>query len=123
MPIDKLKPTTIDAYIEAQDENIQPLLYKMRAIIKKAAPNATEVISYSMPAFKLYKILVYFACYKKHIGFYPHAEPIKVFANKLVKYKTSKGAIQFPIDKPLPVKLITEIVKFRVKEDVEKFTK
>lgn len=110
----------IEAYILLQPEEIRPLLRKMWQIIKKAAPKATEIISYGMPAFRLNKNLVYFAGYKKHIGFYPTSNPIKIFADKLTVYKTSKGAIQFPVDKPLPVKLITDIVKFRIKEDAIK---
>ena len=92
----------------------------MRAIIKKAAPKAEEVISYSMPAFKQSGILVYFAAQSKHIGFYPTASGIIDFKKELVDYKHSKGAIQFPYDKPLPVSLITQIVKFRVAEDKAK---
>ncbi len=110
----------IEEYILLQPEEIRPLLNKMWQIIKKTAPNATEVISYGMPAFKQNKVLVYFAGYKKHIGFYPHSSPIVVFADRLKLYKTSKGAIQFPLDKPLPVKLITDIVKYRIKEDAVK---
>ncbi|MBP6431189.1 MAG: DUF1801 domain-containing protein [Ferruginibacter sp.] len=113
----KAKPTTIDEYIALQDEKIQPLLQEIRAIIKKAAPKSTEVISYAMPAFKLKKILIYFAGYKSHIGFYPHGSPIIAFKKELAAYKTSKGAIQFPLDKPLPKKLITAIVKFRLAEE------
>jgi uncharacterized protein YdhG (YjbR/CyaY superfamily) len=117
MNADKIKPASIDEYIALQDKSIQTLLLEMRAIIQKAAPKATEVISYSMPAFKLKKILVYFAGYKNHIGFYPHGSPIVAFKKELAAYKTSKGAIQFPLDKPLPKKLITSIVKFRLAEE------
>lgn len=115
--MDKIKHENIDGYIKSQPQNLQPLLEQMRAIIQKAAPKATEVISYSMPAFKLKKILVYFAGYKKHIGFYPHGSPIVAFKKELAGYKTSKGAIQFPLDKALPKKLITDIVKFRLAEE------
>jgi uncharacterized protein YdhG (YjbR/CyaY superfamily) len=85
-----------------------------------AATTAEEVISYNMPAFKQNGILVWFAGYKNHIGFYPSSTPIKLFKEQLTKYKTSKGAIQFPIDKPLPLALITKIVKFRIKQNSEK---
>jgi uncharacterized protein YdhG (YjbR/CyaY superfamily) len=120
MKVDSAKPVSIDEYILNQEKNIQPLLQQLRKIIQKAAPKATEVISYGMPAFKQQRILVYFAGYKKHIGFYPHSSPIIFFADKLKIYKTSKGAIQFPLDKPLPIKLITDIVKYRIKEDAVK---
>lgn len=117
-----LKFTTIDEYIQLQSPAVKPLLEKLRATIQKAAPKAIEVISYNMPAFKQYGVLVYFAAANKHIGFYPTSKPIEVFKDKLTAYKHSKGAIQLPLDKPLPVKLITEIVKFRVKQDAEKAT-
>lgn len=113
---------TIDEYISAQPEDKKKVLEQFRSIIKKAAPNTTEVISYNMPAFKQNSVLVYFAAGKDHYGFYPTPEPIDVFKNELKSYKTSKGAIQFPSDKPLPAKLISDIVKFRLKEDAEKST-
>jgi uncharacterized protein YdhG (YjbR/CyaY superfamily) len=110
---------TIDQYIEAQDKERQHILQQFRKIIKAAVPKAEEVISYGMPAFKHGSVLVYFAAMKEHYGFYPTSKPIEVFEDKLKPYKISKGAIQFPLDKPLPEKLITEIVKHRLKE-VEK---
>ena len=110
------KFSTIDEYIAAQDENKKPVLQQFRKIIKAAAPKAEEVISYGMPAFKQGSVLVYFAAMKEHYGFYPTTKPIEVFKDKLKAYKTSKGAIQFPADNPLPEKLITEIVKYRLKE-------
>ena len=91
-------------------------MQQVRKTIKDAAPQAEDVISYNMPASKLKGILVYYAAYEKHIGFYPTASGIKVFEDQLGDYKSSKGAIQFPIDKPMPVDLITKIVKFRVRE-------
>lgn len=109
---------TIDDYIADQPDEKKAVLQQFRKIIKSAAPQAEEVISYAMPAFKYYSVLVYFAASKKHYGFYPTAKPIEVFKDKLKPYKTSKGAIQFPVDKPLPEKLITEIVKYRLKEDL-----
>ena len=115
-----MKPSNeIDLYIESFPENVQVLLQELRTIIKKAAPNAEEIMSYQMPAYKQYNRLVYFAAYKKHIGFYPHSSPILHFIEEIKKYKNSKGAIQFPLNKPLPKELITKIVKFRVKEDLE----
>ncbi len=114
------KFSNIDEYINAQDKEQQLALQQFRKIIKTAAPQAEEVISYGMPAFKFHDVLVYFAAAKKHYGFYPTSKPIEVFKDKLKPYKTSKGAIQFPADKPLPEKLITEIVKYRLKEILNK---
>ena len=115
-----IKPTTIDEYILSFPEETQVLLQQMRMIIKKAAPQAVEVISYSMPAFKLNGMLVWFAAHTNHIGFYPRASAIVVFAKDLAVYKTAKGSIQFPFNKPLPLTLITKIVKFRVDENLQK---
>ena len=110
----------IDEYIEQFPGNVQAILQKLRATIKKTAPSAEETISYQMPAFKYHGMLVYFAGYKNHIGFYPTSSPLKVFKNRLTSYKTSKGAIQFPIDKAIPLTLVKDIVKFRLKENLEK---
>ena len=110
----------IDAYIAGAELNHRSILEEMRTIIKKAAPKAEEVISYGMPAFKQYSVLVYFAAAKKHLGFYPTGGPTTVFAKELKGYVTTKGAIQFPWDKKLPAALITKIVKYRIKEDAEK---
>ncbi len=115
----KIKCTTIDEYHSLFHADVQRILIQLRHTIKQAAPNTTETISYGMPSFKQNKMLVYYAVYKKHIGFYPTPNPIQKFKKELAKYKTSKGAIQFPIDKPLPFSLITMIVKFRAKEDLE----
>jgi uncharacterized protein YdhG (YjbR/CyaY superfamily) len=112
--------TTTDEYIAMFPANVQAILQKLRSTIKKIAPSAEEVISYKMPAFKLNGMLVWFAAYKEHIGFYPTGSPIKVFKKELTPYKTSKGAIQFPIDKPIPLTLVKDIVKFRVKENLER---
>jgi uncharacterized protein YdhG (YjbR/CyaY superfamily) len=107
---------TIDEYIAAQDDDKKSVLHQFRKIIKTAAPKAEEVISYGMPAFKQGSVLVYFSAMKEHYGFYPTSKPIEIFKDKLKLYKTSKGAIQFPVDKPIPEKLIIEIVKYRLKE-------
>lgn len=96
------------------------MLEELRLVIKKAAPQATELISYNMPAVKQNKVLVYYAVQKNHIGFYPTASPIQVFAKELKGYKTSKGAIQFPIEEPIPIDLVERIVKYRLKEDMDK---
>ena len=106
----------IDAYIAGFPETTQSLLKQVRGIIRKAAPDAQEVISYGMPAFKQKKVQVYFAGYKEHIGFYPTASGIAAFKKEISKYKNSKGAVQFPLDRLLPEKLITDMVKFRLKE-------
>lgn len=112
----------IDEYISECPPNVQILLNQIRTAIKKAAPKATEVISYGMPAFKQNKVLVYFAAGKNHIGFYPTPKPIIVFSKELEGYKTSKGAIQFPLDKKIPLTLISKIIKYRVTEDLGKIT-
>jgi uncharacterized protein YdhG (YjbR/CyaY superfamily) len=108
----------IDEYIALQPLSIREELEKLRSTIRSAAPKAEEVISYQMPAFKFHGMLVYFATYKNHIGFYPTGSGIAAFKKELVNYKTSKGTVQFPVDKPLPLSLISKIVKFRVKENV-----
>jgi uncharacterized protein YdhG (YjbR/CyaY superfamily) len=110
-------PGNTDEYIAGFPENIQRMLNDLRAVIKKAAPDAEESISYRMPAYKLNGVLVYFAAQTRHIGFYPTSSGVKAFMHELGSYKTSKGAIQFPIDKPLPLELITKIVQFRAKEN------
>lgn len=112
------KADTIDDYIAPFPEPTQKLLQQMRTIIKKAAPKSDEVISYGMPAFKMHTVLVYFAGYKNHIGFYPTSSGIRMFQDKIADYKNSKGAVQFTLVSPLPVKLIKEITAFRVKEDI-----
>jgi uncharacterized protein YdhG (YjbR/CyaY superfamily) len=109
----------IDAYIAEFPESTQALLQQMRETIQKAAPEATEAISYAMPTFKLHGNLVHFAGYKNHIGFYPGGI-VAEFAKDLTKYNTSKGTIQFPLDKPLPLQLVTKITKYRVKQNLEK---
>ena len=111
---------SIDDYINQFPDEIKSKLESIRAVIKKAAPKSVEVISYGMPAFKQKKVLVYFAAGKIHIGFYPTPKPIVVFKKELEGYKTSKGAIQFPLDKKIPLALISKITKFRVKEDLAK---
>lgn len=112
--------TNIDEYIVAFPPEVQKLLEAMRATIKKAAPQAEEKISYQMPTFYLKGNLVHFAAHKNHIGFYPAPSGITAFADELAKYESSKGAVQFPMDKPLPLKLVAKIVKFRVAENLKK---
>ncbi len=108
---------TIDEYIASFPKDVQVILEKFRQAIKDAAPEAEEAISYRMPAFKQNGILVWFAAFKNHIGFYPKISSIEEFKDKLSAYQTSKGTIQFPINKPIPFDLIKEIVRFRVKEN------
>lgn len=108
----------ITEYIAAFPLETQKLLTEIREIIAKAAPDATEKISYAMPTFYLKGNLVHFAGYKNHIGFYPAASGITAFQKELSVYKNSKGAVQFPLDKPLPQDLISRIVKFRVEENL-----
>lgn len=109
----------IDQYHSLFSADIQKKLEQLRQAIKQAAPQATETISYGMPAFKQNRVLVYYAVYTKHIGFYPTANPIVQFKDELAKYKTSKGAIQFPIGQPLPLALVKKMVTFRVLEDTK----
>ena len=111
------KPQTIDEYIVNCPEEVQYKLEQIRKTIKKAAPGAEEVISYQMPAFKQYSVLVYFAAFKNHIGFFPTSSPIKKFNKELSSYETSKGTIKFPLDKKIPLDLVTKITKYRLKED------
>jgi uncharacterized protein YdhG (YjbR/CyaY superfamily) len=108
---------TVDDYIKSFPENIQLILQELREIIKTEAPEALEKISYQMPTFFMNGNLVHFAGYKNHIGFYPAPSGITAFKSELENYKYSKGALQFPLDRPLPAELIRKIVKFRVNEN------
>ena len=108
---------SIDEYIKAFPEDVQPILKGLRAAIKAAAPGAGETISYGIPTFTLNGNLVHFAAYKNHIGFYPTSSGIRAFKKELSPYKTSTGTVQFAIDKPLPLALISKIVRFRVAEN------
>jgi uncharacterized protein YdhG (YjbR/CyaY superfamily) len=113
-------PMDMDEYIQRSPKDMQNILRKIRATIRKAAPNAEEAISYQMPAFKLGGNLVYFAAFSDHISFFPTSSGVAKFKKELVKYKTSKGTIKFSLDKPIPYGLISKITKFRVKENIEK---
>ena len=112
--------TNIDGYIAAQAATHQPLLKKLRETIRKAAPGAEEVISYNMPAYKFHGILVYFAAHEKHIGFYAMKSTMSVFRDRITKYQSGETTMRFALDKPIPVKLVLEIVKFRAKENMDK---
>ena len=111
---------TIDTYIANSPKDIQPILEKVRATIRKAAPKAEEIINYGIPTFTLDGNLVHFAGFKNHIGFYPTPSGIEKFKKELSLYKGAKGSVQFPLDKPIPYALIGKIVKFRVKENLER---
>ncbi len=111
---------TIDEYIETFPEDIQKKLRQVRTTVKAAAPDAEEKISYQMPTFTLSGNLVYFAAFKNHIGLYPTPSGTAAFKRELAGYKASKGSIHFPLDEPLPLKLISRIVKFRVTENRRK---
>ena len=111
---------SIDEYIATFPKDIQKILEELRATIKAAAPDAEEKISYQMPTFFLNGNLVHFAAFKKHIGFYPTPSGIEAFQKELSAYEGAKGSVQFPLDKPMPLKLITRIVKFRVAENLKK---
>ncbi len=112
--------TTIDEYIATFPKNIQKILEEMRTTIKAAAPDAEEKISYQMPTFFLKGNLVHFAAHTKHIGFYPTPGGIEAFKEELSIYESAKGSVQFPLDKPLPLKLVSKIVKYRVAENLNK---
>ena len=114
---------TVNEYFSALPPKTRNILKELRKSIKEAAPQAEELISYNMPAFKLHGMLVYYAAHDRHIGFYPTSSPMKVFKDQLKDYKTSKGAIQFPIEEPIPTTLVKNIVKFRVSENLEKEAK
>ncbi|HEY6435368.1 MAG TPA: DUF1801 domain-containing protein [Ignavibacteriaceae bacterium] len=119
--MNKIPPKNIETYIALQPENVRAALEKMRQVIKTAAPDAEEVISYGMPAYRYHGMLVYFAGFKNHYSLFPgNASLIAEMAEDLKAYKTSKGTIQFSPDKPLPVGLIKKIVKIRMKENLAK---
>lgn len=120
--ITKVPFKTVDDYINSFPEGVQKKLHQVRKIIKSAAPDAIEGFSYMMPAYKMNgKPLIYFAGYKNHIGFYATPTGHLAFANELSKYKQGKGSVQFPLDEPIPLALIRQIVKFRVLETISKY--
>jgi len=110
------KYKTIDEYISSFPQSTQLFLNNIKKTIKEVVPEALETISYGMPTFKLKKNLIHFAAYKHHIGIYPTPSGVEVFKKELKEYKTSKGAIQFPLNKPIPLDLIRRIVKYRRNE-------
>jgi uncharacterized protein YdhG (YjbR/CyaY superfamily) len=112
--------STIDEYISSFPDDIQTLLQQIRGTIRQAAPEAEEAIKYAMPTFVLNGNLVHFAAFKHHIGFYPVPSGIEEFKKELSSYKGSKGSVQFPLDQPMPLDLISRIVQFRVNENLKK---
>jgi uncharacterized protein YdhG (YjbR/CyaY superfamily) len=120
MAMTKKTPKNFADYVDRFPKDVQQLLRKMRLTIKKAAPQAKETISYGIPAFTLNGMLVWFAAFQSHIGFYPGASAIAAFKKELSAYKGAKGSVQFPFDEPLPLALVSRIVKFRVKQNLDK---
>jgi uncharacterized protein YdhG (YjbR/CyaY superfamily) len=114
---------TIAQYIALFPKNTQTKLKEVKLVIAKAAPKAVEAISYGIPTYKLNgKNLIHFAGYKSHVGFYPGSKAVEIFSDKLAKYKTAKGSIQFPIETKMPLSLITKIVKYRVVVESKRLT-
>ncbi len=113
-------PSTVEEYIAQFTPDVQAIMNKIRAVIKEAAPEAQERISYGMPGFYYRSMLVWFGGHKNHIGFYPTAEGIAAFKQELDSYKMSKGAVQFPLDQTIPYELIRKIVKHRLEENSKK---
>ena len=112
--------TTVDEYIRTFPPDVQRILQKLRETIAKAAPEAGEKISYQIPTFTYKGNLVHFAGYEHHIGFYPGSAAVEAFKKELSNYKTSKGTVQFPLDEPLPLPLVSKIVKFSVKKNQQR---
>ena len=117
------RPKDIDSYISKFPADVQVILEKVRETIRHAAPEATETISYMMPAFRQHGILVYFAAWKKHIGMYPPISGDEALESAIARYAGPKGNLQFPLDEPMPFDLIERIVKLRVKQDSAKAAK
>ena len=115
----KARPQTITEYINAAPKEARKKLREMRACIRASAPEAKESLKWGMPAFSYRRILVTFAAFKNHIGFYPTPSAVRAFADDLSKFATAKGSIQFPLENPLPLPLIRKITAFRVRESIE----
>ena len=122
MITNKVSPNGIDEHIAKFPKDVQEILQKIRATIRKAAPNAEETINYGIPTFTLEGNLVHFAGFKNHIGFYPTPSGIEKFKKELSVYDGAKGSVKFPLNKPIPYTLISKIVKFRVKENLQRAT-
>ena len=120
MEDNKVRFNSIDEYMATFPEAIQAILQTIRETIQAAAPDAEEKISYQMPTFFLKGNLVHFAAFKNHIGFYPTPSGVEAFKEEIARYQGAKGSIQFPLDEPMPLDLITQIVKMRVAENLKK---
>ena len=120
MTIKKTTAKTVDEYIALFPKDVQEILEKVRTTIRNVAPDAKEIINYGIPTFTLNGNLVHYAAFNNHIGFYPTPSGIDKYKNELSAYDGAKGSVKFPLDKPIPYALITEIVTFRVKENLEK---
>ena len=120
MAMSRKTPKSFDDYVDRFPKEVRQRLQKMRLTVKKAAPKAKEKISYGIPSFTLNGMLVWFAAFKNHIGFYPRTSAIAAFKKELSAYKGAKGSVQFPIGQPLPLSLISRIVRFRVAENLSK---
>lgn len=116
----KARPKSVTEYIQSAPGSTRKKLRDMRACIRKAAPGATESLKWGMPAYSYRRMLVAFAVFKHHIGFYPTPSAVRAFAKELSAFATAKGSIQFPLEKPLPLPLIRKITAFRVRESIEK---
>ncbi|MFZ2359174.1 MAG: DUF1801 domain-containing protein [Anaerolineae bacterium] len=120
MQNDQPAPQTIDEYIAAFPDHVQQILQQIRQTIHEAAPDAQEAISYQMPTFKLHgRSVVHFGAFKKHIGFYPAPVGLEAFKDELAPYASSKGAVQFPLNQPIPFDLISKITAFRVQQNLQ----
>jgi uncharacterized protein YdhG (YjbR/CyaY superfamily) len=119
----KARPATVAEYIEAAAREARPKLRSMRSTIRKAAPGATEGLKWGMPAVSYRRVLVVYAAFRNHIGFYPTPSAIKAFAKELKPYKSASGSVQFPLDEPLPLALVRRITQLRARESREKDAK
>ncbi len=117
MPMTRGAPATIDEYIEGFPTTVQSRLRRLRTVVRRHAPEATERMAYRIPTYNLDGNLVHFAAFERHIGFYPGPSGIARFREELAGYRSAKGSVQFPLDEPLPLDLVAEIVKFRVAEN------
>lgn len=119
----RTKPATIDQYIAASPAPVRPILEQIRRVVRTAAPEAEEVVSYRMPAFRLHGILVYFAAFKSHIGLYPPVSGDDRIEKALASYAGPKGNLKFPLDRPIPYDLIRRIVRLRVRQNAGRVAK
>src|SRR5437667_12008916 len=120
MNVKKVRPKTVAEYINAAPKDARVKLREMRTVIRASAPGAAEGLKYGLPAFSYKRILVVYGAHSQHIGFYPTPSAVSAFKKELTKFKTAKGSIQFPLEKPLPLSLVRKITAFRVRESLEK---